>query len=357
MQKNKILNFIKILPFLFISFTFLNCKKRLVIVPISDIVNKTTSKKQKLTYPIFSKNNPEELSQVLYGELLEEAIPAKENDEWLNVKCLEQEVYLADWRPLQGYIKKNHTITIQSYPKYNLVTKKQWSNVYKSPDSNSMCIMQLSIGTKLYGEKIINNQWYTILLPTNQIGYISLNDVNFVSEEITIKQVDDLRFNLIETAIQFIDNPYRWGGRSAYKKDYKKIYTGTDCSGFINLVYRANGIELPKNSKSQFNKSNPVLKGKKLKSGDLIFLSPIPIQTFNKINHVMMYLGDNLIIECTGLKPFCKTIIIESKKRLGKKIEDIKAGDKYKKNYIYFGSYLNDEKKIKECIKKFFYPQ
>jgi len=42
---------------------------------------------------------------------------------------------------------------------------------------------------------------------------------------------------LADTALKFINSPYIWGGR---------IPSGIDCSGFVQLVYKIQGIKIPR---------------------------------------------------------------------------------------------------------------
>ena len=42
---------------------------------------------------------------------------------------------------------------------------------------------------------------------------------------------------------EVITVPYRWGGENA---------NGFDCSGLTMVCYRLNGLDLPRNSRSQF---------------------------------------------------------------------------------------------------------
>ena len=49
--------------------------------------------------------------------------------------------------------------------------------------------------------------------------------------------VSDVRVSLVQYAIQFVGNPYVWGGTS--------LTRGADCSGFVMSVFANYGISLP----------------------------------------------------------------------------------------------------------------
>jgi cell wall-associated NlpC family hydrolase len=70
----------------------------------------------------------------------------------------------------------------------------------------------------------------------------------------------------------FLGTPYAWGGRTR---------RGTDCSGFTQSVFAELGIELPRNSRSQW-KTGRAVKYSQLRKGDLVFFRTIA----NRISHV-----------------------------------------------------------------------
>ena len=86
-----------------------------------------------------------------------------------------------------------------------------------------------------------------------------------------------LELRLTRTALRYIGVPYMWGGESFY---------GVDCSGFVQVVFRRNGIELPRTADAQFEVGHRV-SGARLQPGDLVFF-----QTYAEgASHVGIYLG------------------------------------------------------------------
>ena len=100
--------------------------------------------------------------------------------------------------------------------------------------------------------------------------------------------LESLRENIARTAGRFIGTPYRWGGESIRK--------GFDCSGLTMTVYRLNGLELPRNSRSQFRAGKPV-PGSALKTGDLVFFST---NGRRRVSHVGIYCGEGKFIHAPG---------------------------------------------------------
>jgi hypothetical protein len=91
-------------------------------------------------------------------------------------------------------------------------------------------------------------------------------------------------------AIQFAlgeqGKPYVWGatGPNSY-----------DCSGLMLRAYESAGIILPRVSQDQYH-AGALLPVREAQPGDLLFLATDPSDP-NSIHHVMMYLGDDKIVE------------------------------------------------------------
>ena len=97
---------------------------------------------------------------------------------------------------------------------------------------------------------------------------------------------------LVQFALQFVGNPYVWGGTS--------LTEGADCSGFVQSVYQNFGISLPRVAADQANAGTRVALTELL-PGDLIFYAD-----GGEIYHVVLYMGDNQVVhassKATGIK-------------------------------------------------------
>ncbi|MDR1973828.1 MAG: C40 family peptidase [Bacteroidales bacterium] len=93
--------------------------------------------------------------------------------------------------------------------------------------------------------------------------------------------------SIIDVAQKFINTPYLWGGRSSF---------GIDCSGLSQIVFRLNGISLPRNAAWQANKGTAVNFISEAQPADLFFFDNENCD----ITHVGIYLGDNKIIHSSS---------------------------------------------------------
>ena len=93
--------------------------------------------------------------------------------------------------------------------------------------------------------------------------------------------------SIADTAMRFINSPYIWGGR---------IPSGIDCSGFVQLVYKIHGIEIPRDSWQQAAAGESINFIEESIPGDLVFFD----NDIGKISHVGMILSKGLVIHASG---------------------------------------------------------
>jgi len=150
--------------------------------------------------------------------------------------------------------------------------------IRRAPDAAAEIVGHLPAGTSLPSEQSSppEGPWvWTIVShrsePEGTIrGYISLDDAAGFGDLPHRPPTPD---DLIATARAFLGTPYLWGGTSGH---------GIDCSGFVQQVYRLNGVGLDRDADQQ------ALEGRAVdtpSAGDLLFFgSPT-------VTHVAMSLG------------------------------------------------------------------
>jgi cell wall-associated NlpC family hydrolase len=93
--------------------------------------------------------------------------------------------------------------------------------------------------------------------------------------------------DVVDFAVQFVGNPYKYGGTS--------LTNGADCSGFVMAVYKEFGVSLPHSSRS-LRSSGYAVDEDDMQPGDIICYS----------GHVAIYIGGGKIVHAstkkTGIK-------------------------------------------------------
>ena len=109
--------------------------------------------------------------------------------------------------------------------------------------------------------------------------------VKKAASDIVITGDNEMGVAVAEYAIQFVGNPYVWGGVS--------LTEGADCSGFVMKVYEEFGVSLPHSSAADRRQGYAVKGGlKNAQPGDLICYS----------GHVALYIGDGKIVHSASEK-------------------------------------------------------
>jgi cell wall-associated NlpC family hydrolase len=100
-------------------------------------------------------------------------------------------------------------------------------------------------------------------------------------------QSDDKAALIHSFAFRYLNVPYLWGGKSVF---------GTDCSGFVQQVFKMAGIWLPRDSGDQAELGETVEFVQAARLGDLAYFD----NEEGRIIHVGIMLNENTIIHSSG---------------------------------------------------------
>ncbi len=120
------------------------------------------------------------------------------------------------------------------------------------------------------------------------------------TEKLTTSSTEnsEMGVEVAQYALQFVGNPYVWGGTS--------LTNGADCSGFVMSVYANFGVSLPHSSKADRKQGYAVDGLENAQPGDLICYS----------GHVALYIGDGQIVHASSKKTGIKVSKADYKKIL-----------------------------------------
>lgn len=315
-------------------------QKMAIKVPVTDL--RALPKANSAQLPAADNDNPLQITQLLFGEhiVAHEEFTDENNVTWLRINSLQQEYFYEplEWHGFPGWIQADHATEVEHFSNHNLAVTSYVAPLYDE-QSNKIC--SLSVGTRLYGQKHNQDLW-EIILPTGSKAYINNTDVYFFDETIH-ESVEEIRKKIVQTAYNFVGNWYSWGGRSAQYEEFS--ISSVDCSALVNLSFMTQGLQLPRMSHEQFLRSKRIDNCSELQPGDLIFFSTISKNPM-RMDHVMMYVGNDTLIEATYAADH-KSRIASFSQRMGQPCHTIKNGDIVYDGdiafYVFFGTFLEDE--------------
>ena len=207
--------------------------------------------------------------------------------------------------PITGYVKSDYILTGQAAKDAALEEAELMAVVTADalyaraePNTNSKIFTTISNSEK-YPIVSQSDGWIEIELEDNNNAFLSTEfvDVRYaLNEAIKFTPAEDAanaimarRNEIVGYAMQFLGNPYVWGGTS--------LTNGCDCSGFTMQILGKYGVGLPHYSVSQ-SQMGTKIDSSQMKPGDLIFYS----NRSGVINHVSMYIGNGQVIHAASRK-------------------------------------------------------
>ena len=180
-----------------------------------------------------------------------------------------------DWRFVQGpdqyfgWIRANQLFEIPGSNNAGIVAVLL-ADIHERPSRASAVIERVPVGTRppqifeaaRAGEPYVRPEWAEVPLRTDvsrsgtRSGFLAVADTTSDGEVASRYPTAD---DYLKTAESFIGVPYLWGGTTAL---------GFDCSGFVQQVYRLNGVALPRDADQQSVLGRRV---EEARAGDLLF--------------------------------------------------------------------------------------
>ena len=203
----------------------------------------------------FPQDTSEMISQVLYGEhfkLLEQ------RKKWSRIR-LAFDKY-EGWIDNKQFIeisKENYYAIDKLKPMYSL-------DLVEVVENKEGQLLTLPIGASVHSTKYLKHEY----------------DGNCT----TGKQN---KSNLIDTALNYLNAPYLWGGKTPF---------GIDCSGLTQMVYKINGYTLLRDASQQATQGEALSFIEESEPGDLAFFD----NDEGNIIHVGIIMDNNYIIHAHG---------------------------------------------------------
>lgn len=202
-----------------------------------------------------ASDTSEMVSQLLYGDYFK---VLEKRKTWSRIRLA--------FDNYEGWIdnKQYHEISEQDYIQLDKESPILSSDLLEFVKDQSDKLLTIPMGSSLNFIKQMNHHY----------------DGNFVSG---IKS----KSNLIETAFNYLNAPYLWGGKTPF---------GIDCSGFTQMVYKLNGYNLFRDASQQARQGEALSFIEESEPGDLAFFD----NNEGDIIHVGIIMENNYIIHAHG---------------------------------------------------------
>lgn len=231
--------------------------------------NKVCKKKARVitdTLRVREKPNTDSTIVTLIGANEEMQI-IKEKGDWLAVKIDED---------LKGYVSKEY-VKIEFDFDYATSLEEE-----RLKELREIRIQEENAANQ---EEIVQNEQQNSVQENSQKSEEKQNTNDNNKSSNSEKQTSSSRQKIVDYAVQFVGNPYVYGGTS--------LTNGTDCSGFTQGVYRHFGVSINRTSREQANNGRSVSLDN-VKPGDLIFY-----KNGSTIGHVALYIGDGKVVHAS----------------------------------------------------------
>jgi len=219
------------------------------------------------------------VSQVMMGTPLK---VLENNNKWYRIQTPEKYI---GWMDSGGF----QLFTANEMKRWRKADRYLYNNIsglaYDEPALSGNNITDLVLGDLFEAESAVNG-FLKLTTPDGRNGYVPMAEtVSFDDWSCSEPGVE----SLVRLACQMMGFPYLWGGASS---------KAVDCSGFVKLVYYAQGIILARDASQQgrYGESIDFNNINNLQPGDLLFFG----SSTERISHVGIYLGEGNFIHSSG---------------------------------------------------------
>ncbi len=209
-------------------------------------------------------HDTEMVSQLLFGEMVE--IIDQKNKYWFKVR--------SEWDKYEGWMDSTQIFRIPEKEYHKNIEKQAYALELVHAAMSSDAIIPICIGSTL-----VRFDGMSCRMPLAKMTYSGL--------AIFSKNIEMDALRLVKLAMKFLHAPYLWGGRSPF---------GIDGSGLVQMIFKLNGIRIPRDVQDQIYLGEIVDFPGDAKPADLAFFE----DSKGNIIHVGMIMEENKILHSFG---------------------------------------------------------
>jgi len=293
-------------------------QKYIVSAPVVDL------RKEPISHKNLYEKDPLQESQLIFGEKI---LGHYEMDGWIFIEAIEQKKWITGegWKGYPGWVKQELLNPVAEFPIQEHIIDIPWQPIYEKPTPLAALKCTIPFGSAI---RVVNelSDCLVIELSEGNYGFTPKNGVRQ-----TVRHPN--RKDICDKGLLFLNAPYLWGGRSPFLQHSEWGITSMDCSGLTNLLYRINGLDIPRDAHDQFLKCHPK-RYDELEAGDLIFTASR--QRPERMTHVMLHMSPEVLLE-SSLIPKCVRMVSTTEK-FQSTLNKLPSGSELGQEVIYFGS-------------------
>lgn len=295
-----------------------------VAVPVADV------RAEPGSHPARGVHDSLQETQLLYGERVR--VRAR-HDGWVRIEAMEQSEYThhQTWEGYPGWVPEAALRPPRPAWNPNAVVSARSTTIWEDASAR-VAMMQLPMGAFVMTSDADGAMRHVQLIG-GKTGWVSPGEIHQLRDAQPLP-LDDQRRMIVRAAEALLGDAYVWGGRSPADPTSAAV-TGVDCSGLVNLAYRAAGLTIPRDAHEQYLRA---WKPSVLQPADLVFLSAADQP--QKIVHVMLYAGEGWLIEGPGTGQAIRRIAL--RERLGISLDELADGRQVGEQRVYLGTYFPD---------------
>lgn len=205
----------------------------------------------------------ETVSQLLFGEYAE---AGEEKDGFVYVRC--------DYDGYEGWAQRAQLTGMDAKEK---LRPQAFTANFATPVTKNDSLLYVPYATPVFTE---TGKDFTLARTT--FAYLLQPQQTWKVGELQLSQAT------LEAAYQpYLNAPYLWGGKSVW---------GTDCSGFVQQIFKLFGVKLLRDAYLQAEQGTAVSSLSEARPGDLAFFQ----NEKGKVTHVGIVLNDGKIVHASG---------------------------------------------------------